>query len=114
MQKNKIGLTIGMLMILGGCATARLVETQPGKGGVVAIKPTGSSDAREKAKGIMQETCGGKKVEIVAEGEHVIGQFSKTSSSESESKGLFGPALTGNSSSHTTQETEWRITFQCI
>ncbi len=108
--KHLIGL--GTLAIaLSGCATARLVSQQPGKGGVIAVIPTGNAEARQKAQVIMDANCGSKKSEITEEGEVVIGTTSNSSGNTS----LYGKKSIGTSTTtNTTQQTEWRLTYKCI
>src|SRR5262245_45030584 len=76
-------ISLGML---AGCATARNVSMQPGKGGVVAVQPANDPEARTKAEDIMRSTCQGKRWEIVEEGEQVVGSRTNGSGNASLSK----------------------------
>ena len=60
--RSKISISVGFLILalLVGCATARTVSMQPGKGGVVAVHPAQDPEARAKAEEIMRNTCHGK------------------------------------------------------
>ncbi|MBK8394529.1 MAG: hypothetical protein IPL26_04685 [Leptospiraceae bacterium] len=59
---------------LSNCASAKVVSSIPGKSGIVAISQVNQEEARIKAMTLMERTCTGKSVEIVKEGEVVIGQ----------------------------------------
>ena len=95
-------------VVLFGCATARVVTQQPGKGGVISY-PQGHEESRMKAMELAKRNCKGHEVDITEEGEVVIGQSSSGSSNTG--KGHFG--LSTNASSSTTQMTEWRMTYVC-
>ena len=109
MSKKLFALS-ALAVLLVGCASARMVSMQPAKGGVIAVLPSGSVEARQKATVMMQNNCGSKKVEITEEGEAVIGHTSTGSANTS----LTGHLLGTNTNSDTTQKTEWRITYKCI
>lgn len=96
--------------ILVSCTTVRVVSKQPGKGGVVAVhQGLIGGDANVMAKGIMKENCGGKRVEVLEEGESVIGTTSKT-----DTKKVDSVFTDSTSSTDTTNKTEWRIKYKCI
>ncbi len=97
------------LSVLVSCASARVVTVEPGQGGIIAVNPKDSSDAREKAVALMSENCRGK-YKIVKEGEEVVGQTSQSQTTAGRS--LFNKAAL-NTSSNSTNKTEWRITYKC-
>jgi hypothetical protein len=105
-------------VVLAGCATARLVESESEIGGIVTVNPPQSPEARDKAKAMMQSTCGAKPFRIVKEGETVVGQTTQGTQEEKPIKttNLFGkksPAVQTTSNQTTTNVTEWRLTFKC-
>jgi hypothetical protein len=113
MKRPFLGLTaIAMLM---GCATARNVQTKPGKGGVVAVHQGLWGDARAEADNIMRTTCKGKPFEIVEEGETVIGSTTTANTKrEGEHEGLFGKeAESERTTAQTMDKTEWRVKYVC-
>ncbi|MGZ3699775.1 MAG: hypothetical protein ACXWP5_16775 [Bdellovibrionota bacterium] len=116
--KNFSRIVVGFaaLSIIIGCATARTVSVQPGKGGVVAVNPPQDPEARQKAEMIMGQTCNGKKWEIVEEGETVIGQSTRGDTGTSYNNNRNAPILfsSTSSSSETVNKTEWRINYKCI
>ncbi len=93
--------------LLGACATVRVVKSQPGKGGVIALQPGMFGDAKEKAMTTAKGNCGAKKVKVTEEGEAKIG-----SKSAGSTKG-------GNKSGDSTNESEsvdkveWRMSYKC-
>ncbi len=98
-----VGICSVALVSLAGCSSIRVVKTTP-EGGVLALQ--GSQDgAREKAVAYMQEKCSSG-YDVVEEGEAVIGENTQGNAS----RGLFNSV---NTSSTSTQKTEWRITFKC-
>ncbi len=99
-----------VLLILAGCATARVVSSQPGKGGVIAVNPPNDADARSKAEELMRANCHGKKFEIVEEGEAVIG----TTSYGHENTSLSKSSLFSSTSQETENKTEWRMSYRCL
>ncbi len=106
------------LAVLGGCATARMVESEPEVGGVVTIAPQGNEEARQKAEALMRQTCAGKTYKIVKEGEVVVGSRTEAKQNETpkEDKNLFGKktkSVETSSSTSTSNVTEWRLTFKC-
>ena len=98
-----------LLASLGACATARVVKSQPGKGGIIAVIPKDSAEARQKAMDIMATNCTPKKPEILEEGEAVVGQSSHSNGNASVVGSFIGTSST--TSSH--QETEWQISYKC-
>ncbi|MBI3535162.1 MAG: hypothetical protein HY072_06725 [Deltaproteobacteria bacterium] len=109
-SKYIVSMSLLVAFVLGGCATARTVSMQPGKGGVVSLNPPQNPEARAKAEELMRSNCHGKKFEIVEEGEAVIGQevYGKQDTSLGKS------SIWSTSSSTTENKTEWRITYKCI
>ena len=101
-------LLVATAFVLFGCATARVVTQQPGKGGVISY-PQGHEESRMKTMEMAKRNCKGHEVDITEEGEVVVGQ--STSGSSNTGKATFG--LSTNASSSTTQVTEWRMTYVC-
>ena len=111
-------------LLLTGCATVREVKTQPGKGGVIAVKEGMVGEtAKEKYERIMRDACP-RGFMITEKGEEVVG--SKTTHSaksdtkgKGESKGIINAISATESSTATSGEsekmntTEWRITYKC-
>lgn len=89
-------------VLLTGCSSIRVVQKTP-DGGVVALQGV-QSGAREKADEYMRGQCGGEYA-VVEEGEAVVG--SDTTARKTST--FLGPAT----QSHSTDRTEWRISFKC-
>jgi hypothetical protein len=99
-----------MLFWMTACSSARVVSVEPGEGGQVALSSKNSDGAREKAMALMQDNCGSKTVKVIKEGEAVVGQ--NASSQTTAGRSLLGrPAL--NTSSRSTDRTEWRLDYKC-
>ena len=130
------GLVVSALLAVASCATqpyqgqARNVKMKPGQGGVVAISPDNRSEDRTKAEQIMAQTCSGKTVKVLEEGEVVVGQTTTSSGSDSYHAGteehktgrLFGmdlmsggedPSVHKQTVTETTTKKEWQITYSC-
>lgn len=101
-----LGLVLATAALVG-CATARVVSVQPGEGGIVAVSPAQSAEARQKAQAIMERNCGSRRVKIVSEDEAVVGQQTYVSGSDYRRAGTFSAA------SQTQDQTEWRIRYKC-
>jgi hypothetical protein len=110
MTLNRWVAPLALLALLGACATARVVTVQPGRGGVIAIAPANDPEARQKADVIMKQNCGEKKVEIVEEGEAVVGQTISNSSTGN----VAGGSIYSSGTSYASNQTEWRITYKCL
>jgi hypothetical protein len=97
------------------CATVRVVKSQPGKGGELAVKDGFIGEpASVIADRTMSANCSRGYV-VTEEGEHVVGSTSRTSGSE-ESKGSVVSSKSSKSISSetsTSDVTEWRIKFKC-
>lgn len=107
-------LVASTFAILSGCATARMVETRPGKGGTVSVSPQNSAEARKKAEALMSSTCGSKKVVIVSEGEVEIGSVTTSNAEAAPVKTWYGAtAVQANTKTETVKQTEWRINYSC-
>lgn len=116
LNKAKLLTSFGILVgfsILAGCATARVVEFRPGIGGVIAVNPAGSAEARQKADVLMSQNCQSRNFEIVEEGESVVGSTSQARRTTRPYNGLFGPGISSNHTVQTTNQTEWRIKYKC-
>jgi hypothetical protein len=101
-----IGLGIGCVLSFAavGCGSSfRVVEKSAGSG-VVAI-PTAQDSAREQAEAYMKAQCPAG-YDVQKEAEAVIGETTKGK----QQANFFGGV---NSSSTTTQKTEWRIEYKC-
>lgn len=111
--------SLATVFVFTSCATARVVQSRPEIGGVVAIAPRDNPDARSKGKLLMADICGRKKYRIVEEGETIVG--SKTSGSATQSEGskrmLFSskrrPTTETEMNAETSNVTEWRLKFVC-
>lgn len=97
------------------CATVRVVKSQPGKGGELAVK---DGFIGEPASAIADRTMGtncSRGYIVTEEGEHVVGSTSRTSGSEDTK----GSALSSKSNktlsseTSTSDVTEWRIKYKC-
>jgi hypothetical protein len=101
-----MGLGIGCVVSFAaiGCGSSfRVVEKSAGAG-VVAI-PTAQDSAREQAEAYMKSQCPAG-YDVQKEAEAVIGETTKGKQQAT----MFGGV---NSSSTTTQKTEWRIEYKC-
>ncbi len=98
-----VGFGSVALVALAGCSSIRVVKTTP-EGGVLALLG-GRDGAHDKAVAFMQEKCPSGYA-IVEEGEAVIGENTEGNTS----RGLFNSL---NTTSSSTQKTEWRLTFKC-
>jgi hypothetical protein len=93
------------LALSTGCATTRVVKTQPGQGGEIMVQEGLFGDARTDAKKKMASNCGRKKAAITEEGEAVVG----TRSHKDTQLTNWG----SSSSGETDNKTEWRIKYRC-
>lgn len=92
---------------LAACSSFRVVKVTP-TGGIVALQ--GDRDAAHaKAEKYMASRCPDG-FKILEEGEVPIG--STTEGSATKGRDLFG-LKTVDTSSTTTEQTEWRVTYQC-
>jgi hypothetical protein len=102
-------LGIAMSLSLAACSFGNYrVVKKVQNGGEVALEGM-QEPAREKATAYMAEQCPSG-VEIVEEGEAVVGQ--NASSESRPGTTLFGTKTT-NTSTSTTDKREWRIKYQC-
>lgn len=93
-------------MVAGGCAGTRWVRRTP-TGGTIALRgdyDSAMSDARRQ----MSRHCGGP-YSIVEEGEVVIGE---TTTGVANTRGGRRSTITVGTT-HSEQETEWRVTYAC-
>ncbi len=106
-----------------GCATATLVETEPGKRVVVTESPQGNPEARQKAIAIATQECNGKKPVIVKQGRVVTGsETSGSAEATPEQHKQYNP-FSGKSKTVTSERTstssstrntyEWQLVFEC-
>lgn len=114
------------LLTLNSCMTppqpyAKTVEMEPGKGGIIMIHPSEDPIAHQKAEGMMQSNCAGKKYQILKEGETKVGTASSGTTQNNSKEAGFFEKLSGISnktesqtSTATTDITEWRITYKCM
>lgn len=100
----KSGCSLAILAIVG-CATTRVVKTQPGSGGEIMVHEGMIGDARGDANKKMKANCGRKKPVVTEEGEAVIGSHTNADTSK-QTWGL-------TTSARTEQETEWRVKYKC-
>jgi hypothetical protein len=108
---------------LTGCATATLVESEPGKKVVVSESPRGNPEARQKALAIAQMECNGKKPVLVKQGRVVTGSQTSGESTQTPEQQKQYNLFTGKSKTVTSQQTstssktentyEWQLTFEC-
>lgn len=113
--KSLVGLSL-----ISSCAHmfeshARVVKKQPGMGGVVAILQgaDGGSNARMEANSFMNQNCRGQ-FEIIEEGEVVVGQQGSQRTNAHNDRDIFNrKTINSNTYSHTSNVTEWRITYKC-
>lgn len=134
--QNKI-LTIGLICVgLSACQTlpyqpyAREVKKKSQQGGVIALNLNHRSEDEQKAQTLMKNTCGQLDVQVLEEGEVVIGQETKSRSDSTYQQqtpgkqvgNLFGiPVTSGGRDASTQQESmtstvavkEWQIQYEC-
>lgn len=116
MKAQYVAVLLGSLLA-SSCAHMfdshmRVVKSQPGKGGVMAIPQgmDGGANAKREAEDAMIRNCGSGKYEITEEGETVVGT-QKSEKTNTDNPNKYG---TSSSTSGTTQDlTEWRITYVC-
>lgn len=100
-----------------GCTGIRVVRVAK-DGGEIALLGF-RDDAMQLAQAEMAQNCGGPgSYEIIEQGEVVVGQVSQTSGNSSTQAGRSwtgAPATytSGNSSTTTSQRTEWRVKYAC-
>lgn len=100
------------LAALCSCATARVVDMEPGRSGTIAVHDGIIGDARSKAADKMKENCSGKNYTVVKEGESVVGHDTTNhKGGGSIVKVLSGDGGGGDSSQR--DATEWRIKYKC-
>jgi len=107
----RIVAMINLLAVVSACATTRVVQSQPRRGGVIAVKEGLIGDARKDAKALMSSNCPRGRYEIVEEGEHRVGR--STSGSGRSDTGKRG-SIFSTSSSEERDVNEWRIKYRCI
>lgn len=131
---KKLVLLAPACLFVFGCqtvpyqGTARDVVLKPKKEGTIAIPVDPREEDRTKANMKMAANCEPLKVNVLEEGEAVVGQkvnstASNTNRASSETKvgSLFGiPLMSGDkggvdqsASSVTTEVKEWRIKYEC-
>lgn len=121
-MKNVVAITV-LATILGGCATATLVESEPGKRVVVTVSPKDDPEARAKGLALAQGECNGKKAVKVKEGRVVTGSETTGNSQETpethKSYNLFNGKSSYVTSKNTQQSSstrntyEWQIVYEC-
>ncbi|MNL38781.1 hypothetical protein D3C87_1610190 [compost metagenome] len=130
---KKMSLIALFAMALSACQTtyipqAREVKKKPRQNGVIAMPSNYRPEDRAKADSLMQSNCSPLAFNVTDEGETVVGQETKGTSSATnrddtrQSAGaLFGiPLMTGSAggtdthnSSVTKAITEWQVTYNC-
>jgi hypothetical protein len=116
-------VSLALVAFLTGCASATLVESEPGKRVVVTESPKGSPEARQKAIAIAQMECNGKKPVLVKQGRVVTGSTVSGQAQETPEQQRQYNLFTGKSKTVTTHQTtssstttntyEWQLTFDC-
>jgi hypothetical protein len=111
------------VVVVTGCATANLVESEPGKKVVVSVSPQSSPEARSKALEIARAECNGKNPVKVKEGRVVVGSQTSGEANQTPQTTPSFNILTGKSKTVTSQSTshsstttntyEWHVTFEC-
>jgi hypothetical protein len=104
-----------MAAVLYGCATARSVMVEPGRGGIVVVAPRNSDEARSKASDIMRRTCKGKSYSIVKEEEVVVGTVTSTRRHRDVDvyKKPRRVRTTSFRDTTTSTRTQWEISYRC-
>jgi hypothetical protein len=129
-----------VLSLLGfalvGCQTmpyqpyARDVKKKPNANGIIALRLEHREEDRAKAQTMMQANCQQARVNVLEEGEVVIGQKSVTDAQTEKNQAesgtqvgsLFGmPVVSGGRAAYdatsakveTTQVKEWQISYEC-
>lgn len=110
---------------------ARDVKRKPNQNGIIALKVGHRDEDRQKATSMMATNCGSAKVNVIEEGEVVIGQESTTNSNTSKNAGSQGtqvgsflglPVVSGGvdpsesttGKVSTTAVKEWQISYECL
>ena len=108
----KLSLLLPLLCasLFASCATTRVVQTQPQKGGTIAVHDGLIGDARSDAKAKMKANCPKGRYQIVEEGEAKVGSSSRGNSDSKKTN--YGITLT-STDSETRDVTEWRIKYRC-
>lgn len=126
-------MLVTLVLTLASCAAvpykpyAREAKKKPGSEGVIALKLDHVPEDRLLAENLMGKNCGANQVEILEEGEVVVGSSSTSSTNSRGEKGYntisFGSlkgismSPTDYSNSETTtkisQEKEWQINYRC-
>ncbi len=120
---KKISILLCSGVVVTGCATATLVETEPGKRVVISVSPQGNPEARAKAQALADGECGGKKAVKVKEGRVVVGSQTQGESNQTPQSTNVYNVFTGKSKVVTSQNTnhssstqntyEWHVTYEC-
>ena len=107
------------LATLSGCATATLVESQPGVRVVVSENPGGNAKARQKATDLAKGECNGKNPVVVQYGRVKVGTQVESTTTQSKQQVIsFFPKQTTVQPVQHVQGTakdryEWHVTFEC-
>lgn len=136
-MKNIILIKIALpCLFLTACQTmpyqpyAREVKRLPGKGGEIALKSEHRDEDRSKAQSLMTSNCGALSVNVLEEGEVVVGQTTNSNASETHNNGSSGVSMGsfmglpissgGTKASNDTATTatttalkEWNIKYNC-
>jgi hypothetical protein len=106
-------LSLGLVLMLSACGTARLVQ-QTQYGGVIALQGD-RNKAMEDAGRMMSQHCGPNNYQIVQQGEEVIGtdtSYDERTDQASNRSGTRAASETSGGQS-TRNATEWRVHYQC-
>jgi hypothetical protein len=124
------------ILFITGCQTvpyqpyAREVKKKPGVSGLIALKPEFRDEDRAKAQSIMASNCSGSIVNVLEEGEVVVGTKNVANSREVQNEkksgmqvgSLFGIPVHSEgekasqdtaSTTETTSIKEWNISYEC-
>ena len=98
-------------LFLVSCSHARVVQLEPGRGGVIALSSRDSQGARQRAERLMADNCGRNEFQIVQEGEAVVGS---TTSSPFTAGRVSRNVGVGFGTSSSRDSTEWRLQYRCV
>ena len=105
----KIFSILLLASISTSCATVRVVNKRPGRGGTIAVQEGFIGESADvKARRLMSSNCR-RGFKIISEGEHKVGS---TSSGRSRDRKLFGIKYKESEES-TVDVNEWRVKYRC-
>lgn len=129
-MKKTLLATLSLALVLSSCAYvpyAREAKKKPRQGGLISLKTDHRPEDRQKAEQMMAANCGSIPVNILEEGEVVIGHRSSSSANKSNEMADSGgiqlgglrlgggqtPSERTNTVSETTEMKEWQISYEC-